>query len=94
MKTSASLTNNAVSGTIAVQACRPNQLATIVALVTMLVMACSQETLAAGDPVRGEQIYEGCTDCFSLMKIRSRQSIGMSSAARPALSSITTTQRL
>jgi cytochrome c len=66
MKTSASLTNNVASGTIAMQACTRDQLATIVALVAMLVMLCSQETLAAGDPVRGEQIYEGCTDCHSL----------------------------
>jgi cytochrome c len=66
MNTSVSLTNNVVSGTIAVQACTRNQMATIVALVAMLIMACSQETLAAGDPVRGEQIYEACTDCHSL----------------------------
>jgi cytochrome c len=66
MKTAVLPANGVISGTIGVRAYARIKLATIVALVPMLVMAHSQVSLAAGDPVRGEQIYEGCTDCHAL----------------------------
>jgi cytochrome c len=66
MKTTFLPANSVLSETSGVRANARNKLATIVALVPMLVMAYSQQSFAAGDPVRGEQIYEGCTDCHSL----------------------------
>jgi cytochrome c len=65
MTTNVSRANNVFSWTIGVQACTRTQFATIVALVAVLVNPCSREALAAGDPIRGEQVYEGCTDCHS-----------------------------
>ena len=38
-----------------------------IAIVTLAALAASQAAAAsAGDPVRGEQIYQACTDCHSL----------------------------
>ena len=38
----------------------------LAAMVVALVAAHVQPSLAAGDPVRGEQVYQGCMDCHSL----------------------------
>jgi cytochrome c len=40
--------------------------AMLVALIIALDVANSQQSVAAGDPVRGEELYQGCTDCHSL----------------------------
>jgi cytochrome c len=66
MKTTVTSTHSMIPGTIGVRAYTRSQLGTIVAVIATLVVANSQESLAAGDPVRGEQLYEGCTDCHSL----------------------------
>jgi cytochrome c len=66
MKTSVLCADNVPCRKIGIRANLRNRLGTIVALIAVTMTACPQESLAAGDPARGEQIYEGCTDCHSL----------------------------